>query len=216
MSRFRIILADDHVLLRKGLKEILVKNDGMEVVGEAGDGLELLRLMKTVTPDMVILDISMPNLRGIEAIREIRAIHPDVKILILTMHKDEEYLSQSVASGADGYLLKEDADTELFVAIEKIRRGTIYISPRLSDCLVNAWAQARRGDLRPSGGADGLTTREREILKLVAEGKSNKEIADLLAISVRTAECHRCNMMEKLKLKKTADLVKYAIRKGYI
>jgi DNA-binding NarL/FixJ family response regulator len=153
----------------------------------------------------------MPNLRGIEAIREIKTTHPHVKILIVTMHKDKEYLYQALASGADGYFLKKDADTELFAAIEKIRNGRVYVSPHLSENLEDDWDQIRGGFGKPI-----LTTREREVLKLIAEGKLNKEIADLLFISVHTVERHRANSMAKLNLKNTAELVKYAIQKGYI
>jgi len=215
MGRYRIILADDHVLLRTGLKSILGKTAGLEVVGEASNGLELLNLLRKLKADMIILDISMPNLRGIEAIHEIKAIHPEMRTLILTMHKDKEYLHQAIQAGADGYLLKEDADTELFSAIETIREGKIYISPHLSNDLVDEWAQIRRGNGRPVSEPERLTTREKEVLKLIAEGKSSKEIADLLSISVRTVEHHRVNIMKKLTLKKTADLVKYALQKGY-
>jgi len=212
----RIILADDHALLRKGVKKILEGMDGVEVVGEAGDGLELLNIMKKVTPHLVILDISMPNLRGIEAIDEIRALNPDAKVLILTMHKDKEYLSRSLSAGAHGYLLKEDADTELFAAIEKIRRGKLYVSPHFSDAVLDDWAQASRGNFTPSLQPEPLTNRERQILKLIAEGQSNREIADLLFISIRTVEHHRASMMSKLHIKKAADLVKYAIEMGYV
>ena len=211
---YRIILADDHVILRQGLKKIIEGRPDMEVVGEAGDGLELLRLVKQLSPQLVILDISMPNLRGIEAIREIKAVYPEAKTLILTMHKDSDYLYQGISAGADGYLLKEEADTELFSAIESIRRGGNYISACLSEVTQKDWIQMCRWkqDL-PS--TESLTTREKEILKLIAEGKSSKEIAELLFISFRTVERHRSNIMEKLKIKKTADLVRYALQKGY-
>lgn len=212
MDSYRIVLADDHVLFRQGLKGILEGKADLEVVGEAGDGLELLTLLNfnKLAPDLVILDISMPNLQGIEAIPEIKMTHPNVRILIVTMHKDKEYLYQALAAGADGYFLKKDADAELFAAIEKIRQGRIYVSAYLSD-LGDDWEQIRQGFRTPI-----LTTREREVLKLIAEGKSNKQIADLLFISVHTVERHRANIMDKLNLKKTADLVKYAIQKGYI
>ena len=213
MSTYRVVVADDHALFRQGLKGILEGAADLEVVGEAGDGLELLNLLNAnqLDPHLVILDISMPNVRGIEAIREIKTIHPNVKILIVTMHKDKEYLLQSLAAGADGYFLKKDADTELFAAIEKIRKGKNYVSPQLSEELADDWEQIRVGFTKPL-----LTKREREVLKLIAEGRSNKEIADLLFVSVHTVERHRANIMEKLNLKKTADLVKYAIQKGYI
>jgi DNA-binding NarL/FixJ family response regulator len=212
VAPYRVVLADDHVLFRQGLKGILERTADLEVVGEACDGLELLKLLDLckLAPDLIILDISMPNLRGIEVIPEIRMICPAVKVLIVTMHKDKEYLYQALAAGAEGYFLKKDADAELFVAIEKIRKGGIYVSPYLSE-LIGDWEQIQQGFRKSI-----LTTREREILKLIAEGKSNKEIGDLLSISVHTAERHRANIMSKLNLKKTADLVKYAIEKGYI
>ena len=215
ISPYDIILADDHVLLRQGLRRILEEADDMKVIGEVGDGLELLSFMKRTTTQMVLLDISMPNLRGLEAIREIRAAHPGVRILMLTMHKDKEYMSQAIAAGAEGYLLKEDADLDLLAAIRKIREGGLYISPNLSEGLVSDWAKIRRGELKPLGEDEQLTTREIEVLKLIAEGQSSKDVADLLFISVRTVERHRANVMKKLSLKNVADLIKYAMRKGY-
>ena len=213
MSLYKIILADDHILLRKGIKQIIETSDDMQVVGEAGDGLDLLNLMKTVTADMIILDISMPSLRGVEAAREIKMIHPEVKILILSMHKKKEYLYHVFSAGANGYLLKEDSDTELFSAIKTIRDGGIYVSPVLSKELTSDFINICQGTGKLP--AEPLTTREREVLKLIAEGKSSKEVAVLLFISVRTVQHHRASIMKKLNLKKTADLVKYAIRKGY-
>ncbi len=212
---YRIVLADDHVLVRQGLKRILEATAELDVIGEAGDGLELLDLLRRVTPDMVILDIFMPRLRGIEAIYEIKLILPQVNILILTMHKDKEYVYLALSSGAKGYLLKEDADKELFSAIETIRQGKTYISPYFSEDLIQDLVQIAKGT-GASLEIDSLTTREREILKLIAEGKSSKEIADLLCISARTVDNHRANIMEKLNLKKATDLVKYAIQKGYV
>ena len=216
MGAYSIILADDHVLVRQGLKRILEEMPGLEVVGEASDGLELLTLLGTLVPDMVILDIFMPNLRGIEAIYEIKKLHRDIKILILTMHTDKEYLYLALSSGAKGYLLKEDADKELFSAIEKVRQGKTYISPHFSEEIVDDLVQVSRGEAKTVFDVDPLTPREREVLKLIAEGKSSKEIAQLLFISVPTANNHRANIMEKLGLNKATDLVKYAIRKGYV
>ena len=189
---------------------------GLEVIGEANDGLDLLDLLSRVTPHMVILDIFMPNLRGIEAIHEIKKIHPDVKVLILTMHKDKEYLYLALSAGAKGYLLKEDADKELFAAIEKVQQGKTYISPYFSEEVVDDLVQIGRADGKAIFEIDTLTSREREVLKLIAEGKSSKEIAALLFISVSTVNNHRASIMEKLNLNKATDLVKYAIRKGYV
>jgi DNA-binding NarL/FixJ family response regulator len=216
MSSYRIALADDHVLVRQGFKRILDGVGDLEVVGEANDGMELLELLNRVTPDMVILDIFMPNLRGIEAIHEIKKIHPDIKVLILTMHKDKEYLYLSLSAGAKGYLLKEDADRELFSAIEKVRQGKTYISPYFSEEVVDDLVQVGKGGTKTIFETDPLTPREREVLKLIAEGKSSKEIASLLFISVSTVNNHRASIMEKLSLNKATDLVKYAIRKGYV
>jgi len=216
MEPYRVVLADDHILVRQGLKRILEEMADLEVIGEAGNGLELLKLLERITPQMILLDISMPNLRGIEAIREIKALHPEAKILIITMHKDKEYLYQAISAGANGYFLKEDADTELSTAIETIRRGKVYISPLLSGDLADDWAQTYRAKSKLPYEPDTLTTREREVLKMIAEGKSSKDIADLFFISVRTVERHRANLMDKLGIKKTADLVKYAIQKGYV
>ena len=188
----------------------------LKVIGEASDGLELLDLCKHLNPDMVILDISMPRLRGIEAIHEIKSIRPDTSILMLTMHKDKEYLYLALSAGARGYLVKEDADKELFSAIDRIRQGKTYVSPSFSEDLLGDLVQIGRGEGKASFEIDPLTTREREVVKLIAEGRSSKEIGDLLYISTRTVDNHRANIMEKLNLKKATDLVKYAIQKGYV
>jgi DNA-binding NarL/FixJ family response regulator len=214
-NRYRVILADDHVLVRHGLKLILGENPSLEIAAEVGDGLELLNVLQKINPDLIILDVSMPNLRGIEAIPEIRRVRPNAKVLMLTMHKEEDYLYQAISAGANGYLLKEDAEKELFLAIEHIKNGKIYISPGLADQSMQNWARMRRGE-DDAQHVESLTVREREILKLIAEGKSNKEIGDLLFISVRTVERHRANMMSKLNIRKTAELVQYALRKHYI
>lgn len=216
MNPYCIVLTDDHVLLRQGLRGIIERRPDLKVIGEAGDGIELLGLLKQLTAHLVILDISMPNLRGIEAVREIKMIDPDLKILILTMHKDAEYLHQAMSAGADGYLLKEDADTELFSAIDRIREGKIYVSPSFKEYILEEWSRSHRSDYRPTFQPDHLTPRERQVLKLIAEGKTSREIAELLFVSVRTAEHHRTNIMDKLNLRRTADLVQYAIRKGYL
>lgn len=210
----RIVLADDHALIRHGIRKMIEESAAFEVVGEVGDGLELLDLLKDTPADLVVLDISMPNLRGIEAIKEVKKITPEVKILILTMHKSEQYLCSSVTAGANGYLLKEDSDTELLPAIEQVVKGDFYISPYLAkefpDDVLKACQQ------RETLPSDTLTPRERQVLKLVAEGVTSKSIADLLNISKRTVEHHRANLMRKLNINKVADLIKYAIRKGYV
>jgi DNA-binding NarL/FixJ family response regulator len=214
MGSYNIVLADDHVLLRDGIKRIIEESQDLRIVAEASDGFELLRVLKQYDVDMVLLDISMPGLRGIEAAREIKISHPDIKVLILTMHKKKEYVRHAFSAGADGYLLKEATGDELFDAIGAIRNGENYVSNAFSKELTSELIQLYR-----SGGklkAEVLTHREKEVLKLIAEGKSSKEIADLLFISIYTVNNHRAKIIKKLGLKKTADLVRYAIREGYV
>ncbi len=214
MSAYRVVLADDHVLFRKGIKSILEKEEEIEVVGEAGDGLELLALLRRVDADMVLLDISMPQLRGLEAAREIKKVSPDVKILILSMHRDKGYIQSAMSAGVEGYLLKADADTELFAAIERIRHQGQYLSPLLCEQLAYGMFASRNAS-REAIEEEPLSIREREVLKLIAEGFSNRRIGDLLSISIRTVENHRANIMKKLQAKNAADLTKYAIARGY-
>ena len=213
MSSYRIVLADDHRMMRQGVKRIIEERPDLEVIGEASDGIELLSLLRQLAPHMVILDISMPNLRGIEATREIKSLYPNVKVLILTMYKDRDLLVQAISAGADGYLLKEDADSELYSAVETIRNSDHYISPTLAVEVKHGFIQLLREHHKSL--APVLTTREGEVLKLIAEGKSSKEIAETLSISTRTADNHRTHIMKKLGSNKNIDLVKYAIRKGY-
>jgi DNA-binding NarL/FixJ family response regulator len=216
MNRYRIVLADDHALLRQGLKKIIHGRAGLAVVGDVGDGIALLDLLKKTAVDMVIADISMPKVRGIEAACEIKKHHPGVKVLILTMHKEVEFLQQALSAGVDGYLLKESVDTELFSAIRKIRSGKIHVSSHLLEMVANDWAQISRGGRNTGGDQSLLTTRERQVLKLTAEGRTSKEIADLLTISARTVEHHRSNILCKLNIKNTTDLIRYAVEKGYV
>jgi two-component system, NarL family, response regulator NreC len=213
---FRVLLADDHAMFRHGVRKILHSIGDLEVVGEASDGLELLGILKHTSPHMVILDISMPTLRGLEALHEIKIIKPEVKVLILTMHKDKEYLYQAFTAGAQGYLLKEDSDNELISAINIIRKGGTYISMFLSSQLAELFTQkSRPGSEQSNRAGVPLSVREREVIKLIAEGKTNTEMADLLFISSRTVGHHRSRLMKKLRIKNIADLVKYAVQQGY-
>ena len=213
---YRIYLADDHAMVREGIKLVLAQRPDYEIAGEASDGLELLAMLKRGTPpDAIILDISMPKLRGIEAIRDIRSISPETKVLVLTMHKDEDSLRQAFVAGANGYLLKEDVAKALFAALESIRKGEIFVSELLGVELKDAWVRIFREN-RGIPDMDVLTAREIEVLKLIAEGRSNREIAELLFISARTVDHHRARIMEKLRLKGTAELTKYAIKRGYV
>jgi DNA-binding NarL/FixJ family response regulator len=214
MVKTKIVLADDHVLIRQGLKKLIEENKSLIVIGEAGDGLELLDVLDTVVPDLIILDISMPQLRGIEVINEAKRLCPGAKILMITMHKSEQYFLCAMSAGADGYLLKEDSDSELLTAINRVMHEDLYISPHLmeefSDDLIRSY---REKGIFP---CETLTNREIEVLKLVAEGLTSKEIAELLSISIRTVEHHRANLLKKLNLKNTADLIKHAIQNGFI
>jgi len=204
-------------MFRRGVRSMIQKMADVEVVGEASDGLELLQLLKDIHPHLVIMDISMPNLRGLEATRELKSSDPEVKVLILTMHKEREYLYHALTAGAEGYLLKEDADGELILAIETLRKGGTFISPLLSGQMADIFVDKfRPGGESLTAPEEPLTVREREIVKLIAEGKSSKQIGELLYISSRTVQHHRANIMRKLNLKKTADLVMYAIQKGYV
>lgn len=207
MSAYAIALADDHALFRQGMRRIIEEVEGLRVVGEAGDGLELLELLKKTSPDLVILDIAMPNLRGLEAAREIKRLYPHVKVLLCTMHRKKDFLQKALEAGVEGFLVKEIADTELVQAIQAIRVGQKFFSPLISDRLVDLARQPL--------ATDPLTKREREVAKLLAEGRSSKEIAELLYISSYTVRRHRDNIMRKLELKGLADLVRYAIEQGY-
>jgi len=212
MEPYRILLADDHILFRQGMKRIIDEMPGTNVVGEANDGQEAVELVKELLPDLVILDISMPKLSGLEACREIRHLFPDVKILVLTMHKDREFLLHAISAGAQGYLLKEDSDEELFAALGTIRKGAIYVTKALAGVVSTDISALIRGGQRTFSRS--LTAREREILKFLSEGKSNSEVAEVLRISIRTVETHRANIMNKLDLRNTAELVRYAIEHG--
>jgi DNA-binding NarL/FixJ family response regulator len=208
MDAYTIILADDHPMFREGIRKIIERIAGALITGEVNDGLELLELLKKSSPNLVILDISMPNLRGLEAIKEIKKAYPQVKVLVLTMHKKKEFLRQALRDGADGFLLKEDAGSELIRAMQTVRNGGKYLSPLLSSVLTSLAVEEEKTEV--------LTMREREVLKLLAEGKRTKEIAAALYISPHTVRRHRSNIMEKLNIQNLADLVKYAISQSYI
>jgi DNA-binding NarL/FixJ family response regulator len=211
-SPYLIALADDHVMVRQGIRKILEENPDLEVAAEASDGPELFKILRDRAVHLAIVDITMPNISGIEATKRIKALYPDLKVLILTMHKGKELLEHAIAAGADGYLLKEDAPHELLNAIETIRQGEVYMSPLVVAFIKELYVSEHQKPTR----ADLLTAREVEILKLIAEGKSSKEIAALLHLSIRTVENHRANVMKKLNVSKSTDLVRYALSKGYL
>jgi len=213
--KHQIVIAEDHTILREGLRSLLSSNPNFEIVGEAKDGREAIRCVEKLKPDLILTDLSMPRMNGMEAIREIRKQSPKTKILVLTVHKTEEYILATLKAGADGYLLKDSTHNELMMAVKNVLSGNRYISPGISDKILEGYLEAR-GTLKTQTPWDTLTHREREILKLIAEGYRNKEIADDLCISVKTVEKHRANLMEKLDLHNTQALTALAIEKGLV
>ena len=215
MNSIRILLADDHGIVRKGLRLFLEQNPGMEVVGEAADGREAVSLAEKLHPEIVIMDISMPTLNGVEATAQIVKNNPQVGVIILSMHSDEGYLVRTLTAGAKGYLLKDSAETDLIRAIQTVVKGRPFFSPAIAQTLLEDFVrQVQQRGLQDS--FDLLTDREKEILQLLAEGRSNKEVASLLNVSVYTVETHRTNLMQKLNLHNTAEIVLYAVRKKII
>jgi len=211
----RIVLADDHVVMRNGLRLLLERQENFEVVGEAGNGRETVQICETKKPDVVVLDIAMPQLNGIEAARQISAKQPQVAIVILSMHSDESYVLRALKAGARAYLLKDSAEADLINAIRAVSEGKAFFSPAISKTLVDDYVRR----LEQRGIEDSyelLTTREREVLQLLAEGKSNKEVATLLNLSLYTVETHRGNILQKLNLHSVPELILYAVRKGVI
>jgi DNA-binding NarL/FixJ family response regulator len=214
-SKYRIVIAEDHTILREGLRSLLTSGSEFEVVGEAEDGREAIRCVEKLKPDLILTDLSMPRMNGMEAIREIKKRSPETKILVLTVHKTEEYILATLQAGADGYLLKDSTHAELLMAVKHVLSGKRYISPGISDKVLDGYLDGRR-TLKTRTSWETLTQREREILKLIAEGYKNKEIADDLCISVKTVEKHRSNLMEKLDLHNIQALTAYAIEKGLV
>ncbi|MBN1540894.1 response regulator transcription factor [candidate division KSB1 bacterium] len=216
MSHSTLVIADDHQLVRAGLRELLQALSDVEVVGEAGDGLEAIDIVQRTEPDLVLLDISMPRMRGLEAIKEIKRVSPGSKILMLSMYEYPEYVQASFQNGADGFLLKDAAVSELQKAIDTLMQGKYFVSSALSNSIIQAWAKKQEPGKTEYMRADNLTERERHVLKLLAEGHTNKEVAELLHISSKTVETHRSRIMEKLELDSFAALVKFAIKEKII
>jgi two-component system response regulator NreC len=213
-NKIRVLLADDHTILRDGIRALLDDQVDMEVIGEAEDGHSTVKLVAKLTPDVVVMDIAMPLLNGLEATRQIQRDYPQVKVLILTMHENEEYIRQVLAAGALGYVLKDAAARDLLGAIRAIHQGEAVLSPAITRLVIEDYL--RWGDIRPADTSNGLTPREREVLQLIAEGYTNKEIAEILSLSVKTIQSHRTNLMSKLDLHNRGELIKYAIQKKII
>jgi DNA-binding NarL/FixJ family response regulator len=213
MNRVRILLADDHTLMRAGIRSLLEKIPGVEVVGEAADGREALGLVKTRLPNVVLMDIAMSGLNGLDATARVVKEFPQVRVIILSMHANEEYVLQTLRTGASGYLLKDAATAELELAIQAVVRGDTYLSPAISKRVIDDYLGRVNGEKTP---LDQLTPRQREILQLIAEGKSTKEIAFLLNVSIKTIETHRLQLMDRLGIYDIAGLVRHAMRIGLV
>jgi DNA-binding NarL/FixJ family response regulator len=215
MTNVRVLLADDHIIMRKGLRLLLERQPEITIVGEASDGRECVELARAQKPDVVVMDLAMPNLNGIEAARQIVAQNPQIAVAVLSMHSDESYVIRALKAGARAYLLKDSAESDLIGAIKALSDGKSFFSPAISRLLVEDYMLA----LERKGGEDSyelLTTREREILQLLAEGKSNKEVANMLNLSLYTVETHRTHILQKLNLHTVPELILYAVRKGII
>jgi len=218
MNKIRILLADDHAILRDGLRYILNTTSDYEIVGEAGDGKEAIDKIEKYRPDIAILDISMPTITGIEISRQVKKYFPGTKIIILSRHDNEEYVNQVLKYGVNGYILKDDAGADLLKAISEIMKGNIYLSPRIMTRIVGDYTYGRRWESPRVRNSvfETLTSRETEILKLIAESKTNAEISAALRISCKTVKVHRANIMQKLHAHKVTDLVKYALKQGLV
>jgi two-component system response regulator NreC len=215
MRKIRILLADDHRLMRSGLRLLIEQQPDLSVVGEAGDGREAVAMAKSLRPDVAVIDIGMPNLNGIEATHQITHSNPEIAVVMLSMHSDESYVLRALKAGAKGYLLKDSAESDLIRAVRAVAGERSFFSPVVSKVLLDDYMRK----LKRSGAEDAydlLTPREREIFQLVAEGKSNKDVANLLNLSVYTVETHRSNIMQKLNLRGVPELILYAVRKGII
>ncbi|MDB5811726.1 MAG: two component transcriptional regulator, LuxR family [Betaproteobacteria bacterium] len=214
-TRQRILIVDDHTLLRAGLRALLSQDPGIEVVGESGDGRDAIRAVGQLAPQLVLMDLTMPGMNGIEAISEIKRRYPEVRVLVMTLHKTEEFIHASFEAGADGYILKDATHEEFHVAFRNVLQGKTYLSTDVSAKVISGFLGGGKSRVGTSVFSS-LTHREREILKLVAEGKSNKEIALYLYLSVKTVEKHRSNLMMKLDVHNAAGLTAYAIERGLV
>lgn len=215
MKKIRVLLAEDHTIVRKGLRSILDAEDSVEVVGEAEDGRAAVEAVEHLRPDVVLMDISMPGLNGLEATRQIKRRAPHIRVLVLTMHTNEKYILQILQAGASGYLVKQAAVEELISAIQAVHRGDAFLSPSISKKVVQRYVQQGQV-MAEEDSYELLTPREREVLQLIAEGHTNRDISRVLHISIKTVEVHRANLMKKLDLHSAAELTRYAIGKGII
>ncbi len=211
-----VVIVEDHTILRAGLKALLSTNPDLEVVGEADNGRDAIRRVVELKPDLVIMDLSMPGMNGMDALKEIKDRMPEVRALVLTVHSEEEYVLASLQAGANGYVLKDATQNELLVAAERVLDGKTYLSPDITEKVVNSYLNTNGSSNEPVTRWDTVTQRERQILKLIAEGHTNKSMSEYLCISVKTVEKHRANLMKKLDLHSVSALTTYALEKGII
>ena len=215
MANIKIVIAEDHTILREGLKSLISTHEDMNVVCEAGDGHEAIRCVDKFRPDIILLDLSMPRMNGLDAIREIKKINKPTKVIVLTVHKTDEYVRACLQAGVDGYLLKDSGYTELLAAIRGVMGGKRYLSPEISSTLIDGYLEGGKAGAAITAW-DTLSHREREIIKLIGEGYKNKDIAELLCISIKTVEKHRANIMKKLDIHDVSGLTALAIEKGIV
>ncbi|MDA8140892.1 MAG: response regulator transcription factor [Desulfobacteraceae bacterium] len=214
-TKKKVVIAEDHQLFREGLKALLAANEDLEVVAEAQDGLEAIHCVRKHTPDLLLLDLSMPRLSGISVVNDVRTQFPEMKILVLTIHESDQYVLETFKAGANGYCIKDASREELFMAIDSVMAGKTFISPGIADEVMAGYLSGHK-TLKEKSNWETITQREREVLKLLAEGYMNKEIGDLLNISTKTVEKHRANIMAKLDLHNAAALTAYAIEQGLV
>jgi len=216
MKKIKVILAEDHTIVRKGLLSLLKTETGIEVVAEAEDGRQAIEKVAQLKPDVVVMDISMPSLNGLEATRQIKKNYSNVKVLILSVHTDEEYIFQALRAGASGYLVKKAAPMDLINAIQALDRGESFLSPSISKKVIEEYIKNASNMSETEDRTETLSGREREVVQLIAEGLSNQQLAELLHVSVKTVETHRARIMKKLDIHNTAGLTKYAVRRGWV
>ena len=216
MAKIKILVADDHALLREGIKAILSLHDDVDVVGEASDGMEAIQKSQKLKPDIVLMDIAMPGLGGLEATVEIRKTAPDVKILVMSQYDDREYVSRLIKAGVSGYILKHAVGTDLLSYIRAVARGEFYLYSAIASSVIGDYLSKGKGEIQVEDPYERLTDREKQVLKLIAEGHTHKEIANMLDISVKTVIAHYTNSQEKLEIRTRAGLIKFAIQRGIV
>ena len=215
-NKYSILLADDHSILRAGLRSILDSQPGLEVIAEVDNGIDAIKYTLSLKPDLLITDLSMPMKNGTEVIEDLKKRQPDLKIIVLTMHSGDEHIHPALTAGANGYILKDDSHKELLAAIDSVMRGNVFLSPSICGNVVKGYLNTSKTENQPKTAFSTLTKREKEVIKLIAEGQRSKDIAEQLSISIKTVEKHRSNLMKKLSLRSISSLTNYAIQNGLL